>query len=203
MLADQPLRYELEPLGGVVQGKYQLGDSRFFAGIGYVYVAMDVRFEAPGTTPGLPDHASESTIGGLLPSLTFDTRDNIFTPTKGLYAEATLATFAEALGADDDYQRGTLLAMYYRPLGGKVYLGIKGQATATWSDPPFYLLPYVQLRGAPAMRYQCIARASCRTPCERRRAVDAWSGRRVGKVPPGRFGHRGSRGCIRAIASRR
>jgi len=154
VLADRPLRYELEPLGGVVQGKYQLGDSRFFAGIGYVYVAMDVRFEAPENTPGLPDYASESTVGGLLPSLSYDTRDNIFTPTKGLYAEATLATFAEALGADDDYQRGTLLAMYFRPLGEKVYLGLKGQATAAWSDPPFYLLPYVQLRGAPAMRYQ-------------------------------------------------
>lgn len=153
-LADHPLRYTLEPLGGVIQGKYQLGDSRFFAGLGYVYVGMDTSFEAPPGAPGLPDHASESTLGALLPSLSYDTRDNVFTPTTGLYVEASLAAFSEALGADGEYQRGTLLAMYYRPLARNLFLGVKGQATATWSDPPFYLQPYVQLRGAPAMRYQ-------------------------------------------------
>jgi hypothetical protein len=153
-LADQPLRYTLKPLGGVLQGKYRLGDSRIFAGIGYAYVAMDTSFEAPEGTTGMPDYVSESTLGALLPSLSYDTRDNVFTPTRGLYLEASLAAFAEALGSDGDYQRGTLLAMYYRPLKEKVFFGLKGQVIATWSEPPFYLFPYVQLRGAPAMRYQ-------------------------------------------------
>ncbi len=154
VLAADPLRYSLEPLGGMVQGKYQLGDSRFFAGLGYVYTTMDVAFKAPEGTPGLPDYASESRLGAILPSFSYDTRDNVFTPTKGLYVEATLAAFSEALGADGDYQRGTLLAMYYRPLSEKLFFGLKGQATATRGEPPFYLQPFIMLRGAPAMRYQ-------------------------------------------------
>lgn len=154
ILADHPLRYTLEPLGGVIQGKHQLGDSRFFAGLGYVYVSMDVGFKAPQGTPGLPDYTSESTLGALLPSFSYDTRDNIFTPTKGLYVEASLAAFSEAVGADGEYQRGTMLLFYYHPLGETLFLGLKGQVTATFGDAPFYLQPFVQLRGAPAMRYQ-------------------------------------------------
>lgn len=154
ILGDNPLRYNLEPIGGVVMGKYQLGESRFFAGMGYVYLKMDVSFDAPNGTPGLPDFSSEANVAAILPSLSYDTRDNVFTPTTGLYVEATLAAFSEVVGSDEDYQRGTLLAMYFRPLADDVYLGIKGMAAATWSEPPFYVQPYIQLRGAPAMRYQ-------------------------------------------------
>lgn len=154
ILADHPLRYSLEPFGGVVMGKYVLGKSRFLVGMGYVFVKMDVSFQAPPATPGLPDFTSETNVGGILPSLTFDTRDNVFTPTKGLYLEMTVATFSEALGADADYQRGILLGMYFVPLSEKLFLGFRGQATMTWNDPPFFLQPYVQLRGVSAMRYQ-------------------------------------------------
>ena len=154
ILAANPLRYTLDVAGGVVMGKYQPGKSRWLVGMGYVYVATDVTFEAPDVTPGLPDYTSETTVAGILPSITYDTRDNIFTPTKGLYLEATVAAFSEALGADGDYQRGNLVGMYFRPLGPKLFLGLKAQVSATFGDPPFFLQPYIQLRGAPSMRYQ-------------------------------------------------
>src|SRR6478736_1584364 len=154
ILAADPLRYTLDVTGGVVMGKYQPGKSRWLVGMGYVYVATDVTFQAPDTTPGLPDYASETVVAGILPSITYDTRDNVFTPTKGLYLEATLAAFSKSLGADGDYQRGNLVGMYFLPLAPKLFLGLKGQVTATYGDPPFFLQPYIQLRGAPAMRYQ-------------------------------------------------
>jgi len=154
ILANDPLRYNLDVTGGVLMGKYLLGKSRWMVGMGYVYVATDVTFKAPEATPGLPDFTSETNVGGILPSITYDTRDNIFTPTKGFFLEATMAVFASGFGADEDYQRGNLVAMYFRPLGPKLFFGLKGQATATFGDPPFFLQPYVQLRGAPAMRYQ-------------------------------------------------
>lgn len=154
VLRDDPLRYNLDVLGGVVQGKYQIGESRFLAGIGFVYTTVDVSFEAPDTTPELPDFTSENTLGGLLPSLTYDTRDNIFTPTTGLYVEASAALFDEMLGSDDDFQRAQIIAMYFHPLSSRLFLGVRGQAAASSSDAPFYLRPYIMLRGAPAMRYQ-------------------------------------------------
>jgi hypothetical protein len=37
-------------------------------------------------------------VGGLTPSLSFDSRDNIFTPNKGTYAELQSGVFRQCLG---------------------------------------------------------------------------------------------------------
>ena len=79
-LDDHPLHYNLEPTGGVARVKYRLGDSTFWAGLGYAFAVTRVTFDAPAGTPGLPDFTRESNVGGLTPSFTYDTRDNLFTP---------------------------------------------------------------------------------------------------------------------------
>ncbi len=154
VLAEHPLRYALDVTGGVLRGKFQLGQSRWMVGLGYVYVDTDVTFHAPPSTPGLPDFSSQTTVAGLLPSITYDTRDNVFTPTKGLFLEATMSVFGPTLGADGDYQRGSLVALYFHPLTSKLFFGLNAQVNATFGEPPFFMQPYVQLRGAAAMRYQ-------------------------------------------------
>ena len=92
VLADDPLRYNLEPKGGMLQRKFRISDSRVWAGLSYALTATDVSFEAPAGTPGLPDFASDSNVGGLTPSVTYDTRNNIFTPTRGTHVKATGGT---------------------------------------------------------------------------------------------------------------
>ena len=154
VLADDPLRYNLEPIAGLLQSKYRLGDSPFLAGLGYAFASTEVSFEAPGDTPYLPDFRSQSNVGGVAPSLTYDTRDNIFTPTRGTYAEATVGLFSEVFGGDDDFQRLQIIAMHYLQLHPRLFLGLRGQFTATFGDAPFYMRPYIYMRGIPAMRYQ-------------------------------------------------
>ena len=154
LLADDPLRYTLEPKGGLLQSKYRLGDSHFLAGLSYAFASTGVEFEAPAGTPNLPDVRSESKVGGVGPSLTFDTRDNILTPTRGSYVEATAGLFSEALGGDDEFQRLQLIAMQYAPLAPRLFLGVRGQVMATFGDTPFYLAPFISMRGVPIMRYQ-------------------------------------------------
>jgi outer membrane protein assembly factor BamA len=93
-------------------------------------------------------------VGGLTPSLTYDSRDNIFTPTRGTYAEAGAGLFSEALGGDSEFQRISLTGMHFLPLDPKLTLGVRGDATFSFGDVPFYLRPFVALRGIPVMRYQ-------------------------------------------------
>ncbi|PWT83477.1 MAG: hypothetical protein C5B58_06520, partial [Acidobacteria bacterium] len=153
-LADNPLPYNLEPKGGTVQAKYRFGHTRIWAGLSYAFSATRVTFdEAPGT-PGVPVFQHESNVGGLTPSLTFDTRDNIFTPNRGTYLEASGGFFAPALGGDEDFQRARLIAMQFIPLGSKLFLGFRGESAASFGDEPFYLRPFISLRGAPMLRYQ-------------------------------------------------
>jgi hypothetical protein len=149
-----PLQYTLEPGGGGIQGKYRIGTSRVWVGLSYVYVTTQVSFDAPDDTPGLPEFRSESKVGCMTPTFTFDTRDNIFTPLAGTYFEASVGLFGRSLGGDDDFQRVQVIAMQYVPLGARLFLGLRGSWAASYSDPPFYLLPSVALRGAPLMRYQ-------------------------------------------------
>ena len=154
MLEDNPLRYNLEPVGGMLQGKYRLGDSRVWAGISYAFANTIVEFDAPDGTSGLPGFSSESNVGGLTPSLTYDTRDNIFTPTRGTYVDATLGLFSQALGGDGEFQRAQIIGMQFAPLHPRLFLGLRGQLAASFGDEPFYLRPFISLRGTPVMRYQ-------------------------------------------------
>lgn len=153
VLNDHPLTYTLEPLGGLVHARYRLGDSPVWAGIGYVFATTKVSFDAP-TVPRLPDFQEESRVGGLTPSLIYDTRDNIFTPKGGTYLDASAGLFSRALGGEDEFQRVTLIGMHFLPLHQTVTLGVRAGATLGFGDVPFYLRPFVALRGVQAMRYQ-------------------------------------------------
>jgi outer membrane protein assembly factor BamA len=153
-LKNNPLTYNLEPSGGMVQAKYRVAQSRVWAGLSYALAVTQVRFDAPAATPGLPDFQRESRVGGLTPSFTYDSRDNIFTPLRGTFLEARAGLFSQALGGDGEFQRLSLAAMHFLPLNPKWTLGVRVDATSSFGDVPFYMRPFVALRGAPIMRYQ-------------------------------------------------
>jgi outer membrane protein assembly factor BamA len=154
LLANNPLRYNLEPKGGTVRAKYRFGDSRIWAGLNYAFTSTEVTFDRPPGTPGEPPFRRYSNVGGFTPSLTFDTRDNFFTPNRGTYLEGSAGFFSPAFGADENFQRAGLIAMQFVPLGSRLFLGVRTDIAASFGNEPFYLRPYISLRGAPTLRYQ-------------------------------------------------
>jgi len=180
VLKDHPRSYNLEPLVGLVRAKYRLGGSMFWAGLGYALASMNVGFDTPGVVPGLPDVQKESRLGGLAPNLSYDSRDNMFTPSNGTFVELTTAFFAPAFGGDDEFQRHSLVAMQFLPLHEDVMLGVRGDATVTSGDVPFYMYPFIALRGAPVMRYQgeevAQAEAEVRWQCWKRFSLIGFAG---------------------------
>jgi outer membrane protein assembly factor BamA len=153
ILADHPLRYNIKPGGGLLEGRYRLGTSPVWAGMRYSYAQTPVTFEAPAGTPGLPDFKRTTRVGGLTPSLSLEKRDNFFTPTRGSYLEATFGLYSPSLGADDTFQRFLLVGMQYLPLRDALFLGLRGQVSTSSTNTPFYMRPYIYQRGVPAMRY--------------------------------------------------
>jgi outer membrane translocation and assembly module TamA len=81
-------------------------------------------------------------------------RDNFFTPTDGWYVDLSVPVFREALGGDRDFETATLQAMHYRPLSRSLFFSIRGAGKVSSDGTPFYLRPFVMLRGAQALRYQ-------------------------------------------------
>ena len=75
-------------------------------------------------------------------------------PILGSYAEIVLGLFSPPLGRDEDFQRVQLTAMHFIPVHRRLHLGLRVDGAASFGDAPFYLLPFISLRGAPILRYQ-------------------------------------------------
>jgi len=127
-----------------------------FAGLRYVFVASEITFEPGRNIPGITDRewTGNSKIGGLTPYLEYDSRDNFFTPNRGIRAKASLGVFDELFGGDYDYRELQAKAVGYWPVLPTVVAGLRADGQFVAGDAPFYALPFVHLRGIPAMRYQ-------------------------------------------------
>jgi hypothetical protein len=146
--------YSIAARGGVAGGSYRLGGFPLWIGLRYARVNTDVTPEDAefGTDVTERDLALE--LAALTPALTLDMRNNFFTPTQGWYVDLSAPFFREGLGSDRDFEKIALQAMYYRPLGAALFLGLRGGVKASSDGTPFYLRPYVWLRGVQALGYQ-------------------------------------------------
>ncbi len=148
------MQYTLEPTGFMLQTKYRLGGSRAWVGVNYALAQTNVSFDVPEGTPGIPITSRESKIGGLTPSLTYDSRDTLFTVSRGTFFEASAGFYGSSFGGDDEFQKVSIVAMQFLHLQKAFVLGLRADLGFSYGDPPFYVRPYVGLRGAPVMRYQ-------------------------------------------------
>lgn len=151
---DTGLSYTADARGALLEGKYRLGSPDWRAGLRYVYADVAVQFDAPESAPPGILASQETLLSGLAAILTWDRRDNFFTPTSGFLFDFTGTVFDEALGSDRSFQRADFIAQAFHPLSERVFLGAKGGGRWASDGAPFYLLPFVQLRGIQALRYQ-------------------------------------------------
>ena len=102
---DQKVRYSLEFSGGVAQANWQLAPkSPWAVGLRYVYADVDPKLREDSPLGGLPIEPRVK-VSAPTAVLEFDTRDNLFTPTEGIYAETSYLASREALGASKDFER--------------------------------------------------------------------------------------------------
>ena len=132
-------------------------------------------------------------IAGLGLSWTRDTRDDVFTPSRGQSLSLGLTVHAPALGASFEQQSLKLDWAGYRAGPGKATLGLRTIAEASAGDAPFYLRPYVALRGVAKLRYAGERAASAelelRHPAGKRWDVLGFAG--AGRACSTRDGNRG------------
>lgn len=172
---DQKVRYSLQFSGAVAQVNWQLAPKSPWAiGMRYVFADVDPKLREEPQSPGLAETARVK-ISAPTAILEYDTRDNVFTPTRGVYAETSWLASREALGSTDDFERFQQIVMGWQPLAHGVTLGARGNYAWSSNGTPFFLRPFVQLRGVPAMRYQGDQVASLEVEA-RWRFIDRWSG---------------------------
>ena len=151
---DQPVRYTLQFAAAIAQANWQLAPkSPWSLGVRYVYANVDPKLR---DTPAFPNLADRVRVDISAPTaiLEYDSRPNLFTPTRGIYAETSYMASRESLGASVDFERFAQILMGWHPVTDRVTLGARGDYEWSSNGTPFFLRPFVTLRGVPAMRYQ-------------------------------------------------
>ncbi|MDD4956980.1 MAG: outer membrane protein assembly factor BamA [Candidatus Omnitrophica bacterium] len=75
----------------------------------------------------LQAEAGTNTLSRVTWNLTYDTRDNKFSPTKGIVTGMSLENVGGFIGGDKDFVKGTVFLTYYRTIIEEVVLELKGR----------------------------------------------------------------------------
>lgn len=139
----------------------QLHDPRFQIGMQYLFLNVKLKLQNGSQ---LPDFVKEKEVKSNISELgvvgEYDSRDNIFTPDRGVKIHTHVNFSDNIFGSSYDYQRLNSYLYWYVPVfhrkeSGKNWIsGFRVDYQQMWGDPPFFILPYVDLRGIPTMRYQ-------------------------------------------------
>ncbi|MFT6757778.1 MAG: outer membrane translocation and assembly module TamA [Chitinophagales bacterium] len=93
---------------------------------------------------------------GLGVGIDYDTRDNIFTPTRGALYQLSYVAYRDSIGSDIEYDWYRLDGQNYFQLSADWRMGIHVVAEIADTNerlPPF-ATPGINMRGIPAARYQ-------------------------------------------------
>jgi hypothetical protein len=151
--------YEMDALFFLQKLTFKLADSDFFLGPTQRFASIDSVFDRtddlPAVGPPLGVEAPEldGMISGLGITLGYDTRNSMFSPTRGTKAGIGVTVNDDAIGSDFDYARIDAEVLQYVPLGGSFTLGLRATTAFVGDDAPFFDLASVSLRGIQAGRY--------------------------------------------------
>lgn len=137
---------------------FRLGKSNLFLGANYIYTDIESKKNNEELPLLDPLFEQEFKMGALSAVVQYDTRDTIFTPSKGLFAKATLRRFDEKFGGNENFWRYGAKAFYFHPLMDDLILGLRVEGEAVHTSEgdrvPYIANPSINLRGITAMRYQ-------------------------------------------------
>ena len=158
LLANKPIGINLDSWLFYQKAQARIANSKFYIGGAYTYFKSDVSFEEIPNRPLLnlilQSLNANSTISSIKPMVTYDNRNNSFTPTKGVLTELGYNYSAKWLGSDDNFSTLHTDFFGYLPITEKLHSKYRFQGSFLLGDAPFYAYPFIDLRGVAAMRYQ-------------------------------------------------
>ncbi len=149
-----PIGYNLNGLASVQQLMMRLGQSDAWLVGRWNYLDLDNRFNAEGDAGRFGDLERASRASGLGVSLEVDTRDNIVTPSRGWTGAIDVTLYDPDWGSDNRFQSYRAHVFAYWPVAKSVVLAGRADVRAAEGDAPFFMLPFIDLRGVPVGRLQ-------------------------------------------------
>jgi hypothetical protein len=149
-----PIDYTLDGWGSVQQGMIRLGQSDAWLVGRWNYITLGHNFDFSSDVGGIDEFVQKTAASGLGLSLEYDSRDNIFTPSRGWTGSFDVTLYDPAWGSDTSFQTYRAHAFNYFPISPSLDLATRVDGRVAAGNVPFYMLPYVDLRGVPIGRLQ-------------------------------------------------
>jgi len=155
-LGEKEFAFNLKTIPVFLQAIKRIGTSYWYAGLKYLFLKTDANYNGDRLLP--PDFVKpkeySSIVSQLGAVLELDSRDNSFTPDNGIKFHVDGIRSDNIFGSDYEYWRLNYYMYAYKMLGKKLVGGLRIDGQQSFEDPPFYMLPYIQMRGIPSNRYQ-------------------------------------------------
>lgn len=158
-LGDKQFKFNIRTVPVMLQAIKRLGLSHWYAGLKYLFLKTDVSYTGDRLLP--PDYVNpkdySSIVSQLGAILELDNRDNTFTPNSGMKLHFDAMRSDNIFGSDYDFWHLNYYMYAYKTISPKLVGGLRVDGQQSFGDQPFYLLPYIDMRGVPAERYQGMA----------------------------------------------
>jgi hypothetical protein len=129
----------------------QIGLSAWSLGLDYLFLNTTLANSNPLFNTPKELNSIVSKLGLVFD---YDKRDNVFTPDKGIRWKTSLAGSDEIIGSDYGFTTLSSSAFWYVPISKQLIAGFRAEYQQIWGSPPFYMKPFIVMRGIPIMRYQ-------------------------------------------------
>src|SRR6185295_13402655 len=133
---ESKLGYNLDGWISTQQDMRRLGDSENFVGARWIYLDLDTSFDRSRPDPVLGPGGRAVRSSGIGPLFEHDSRDNIFTPSRGWKGYLEALFYSPDIGSDETYETYRAYAFGYLPLSKELVLGGRLDTRAARGDVP-------------------------------------------------------------------
>lgn len=136
------------------QIQFRIAESNFFIGARYFLSPTTNTFKLPIDIPEFSGIEIETTLSEISAMFTYDSRNNVFSPTKGIWAQINPLYSDKWMGGDSRYGKIYTSIAGLQTFREKWVVGGKFMANSKLGDIPFYTKPFIIMRGVPVLQYQ-------------------------------------------------
>jgi hypothetical protein len=153
VVGEKQFNFNFRTIPAFLQAIKKIGYSDWYIGLKYLFLKTDVEYA--GTLPSfVTPNEVNSIVSQLGAVVELDNRDNVFTPNKGFKVHFDANYSSSIFGSDYEFWKLNYYMYAYKTFSPKLVGGWRVDGQQSFGDPPFYLLPYLSMRGIPTARYQ-------------------------------------------------
>lgn len=172
-LGERKFDFNFRTAPALLQMTKRISFTNWYVGLKYLFLKTDVNY-ADSVPSFVKTKEFNSIVSQLGLVIELDNRDNVFTPNDGMKVHVDGIRSDNIFGSDYDFWRINYYTYMYKTISEKLVAGWRLDGQQVFQDPPFYLLPFINMRGVPTARYQ--GRADILTELEGRwDFISRWS----------------------------